>query len=238
MNKQNFKVCLDAGHGGRDPGAVGNGLQEKDLTLTLALMTRDLLRTVQGIEVIMTRDSDVFVPIGTRVRIANEARASVFISIHINGFDTPNAHGFEVYARTNLTEGDDSLILKRALYEKLAPTWIAEGRISRGKKKAGYQVIQTTRMAAVLIEHGFISNPLDAALLKDRNFIEGQATAIRDALVEYAGITPIAKAKQNSLYRVSNENGQVGAFGGLDNAMNKARALLESGAKRVLIENR
>lgn len=91
------KVIIDAGHGGRDPGAIGKtGLKEKDVTLDIAKRLENLLQE-QGIEVIMTRSRDTFVPLPQRVAIANNCRADLFLSIHANANRARSLNGVEVY---------------------------------------------------------------------------------------------------------------------------------------------
>jgi len=91
------KVVVDAGHGGHDPGAIGrSGLKEKDVNLDIAKRLSRLLRS-RGIEVMMTRSADIFIPLPGRVDIANNSQADFFISIHANANRVRNMNGFEVY---------------------------------------------------------------------------------------------------------------------------------------------
>jgi N-acetylmuramoyl-L-alanine amidase len=91
-------VVLDAGHGGRDVGAVGpGGLREKDVTLRLALLLKQELESRSDLRVILTRDRDVFVPLGARTRMANESGADLFLSIHCNSARSRSGQGFETY---------------------------------------------------------------------------------------------------------------------------------------------
>jgi len=91
------KVVIDAGHGGNDPGAIGkSGLREKDVNLDIARRLSDLLRA-EGVETVLTRSSDRFIPLGTRVNIANKSGAELFISIHSNASRSRSLNGFEVY---------------------------------------------------------------------------------------------------------------------------------------------
>ena len=98
-------VVLDAGHGGRDAGAVGRRLRlkERDLTLTIARKLKNILED-RGIKVTMTRDSDVFVPLQDRVRIANSSGADLFISIHANASRSRAMNGFECYYLSEATD--------------------------------------------------------------------------------------------------------------------------------------
>ena len=92
-------IVIDPGHGGRDPGAVGaSGSQEKDRTLEISLMVRDLLRIrLPELRVVLTRTVDQYVSLGARTRMANRNRADLFVSIHCNAAENRSAHGFETY---------------------------------------------------------------------------------------------------------------------------------------------
>ncbi|MGO9611656.1 MAG: N-acetylmuramoyl-L-alanine amidase [Dissulfurispiraceae bacterium] len=93
------KIVIDPGHGGEDPGAIGpNGLYEKDVVLDIALNVRDIIKEAYpGYEVILTRDSDVFIPLEKRAAIANRANADLFVSIHANASNNRQARGIETY---------------------------------------------------------------------------------------------------------------------------------------------
>jgi N-acetylmuramoyl-L-alanine amidase len=90
------RVVIDAGHGGHDPGAHGNGINEAELTLDVAVRLRSLLEQ-SGVEVVMTRDTDVFIPLEERTAIANRAGADLFLSIHANASRNVQARGIETY---------------------------------------------------------------------------------------------------------------------------------------------
>ena len=91
------RVVIDAGHGGHDPGAHGNGINESELTLDVALRVQKLLQKQAGIEVVMTRDTDVFIPLQERTEIANREGADLFLSIHANASRNVLARGIETY---------------------------------------------------------------------------------------------------------------------------------------------
>jgi N-acetylmuramoyl-L-alanine amidase len=91
------RVVIDAGHGGHDPGAHGNGINEAELTLDVALRVQKLLEKQPGIEVVMTRDTDVFIPLTERTAIANREGADLFLSIHANASRNIQARGIETY---------------------------------------------------------------------------------------------------------------------------------------------
>jgi N-acetylmuramoyl-L-alanine amidase len=92
-------IAIDPGHGGEDPGAIGpTGLREKDVVLAIAKQLRDRLNAKPGVRVLMTRESDFFVPLGERVRKAERVQADLFVSIHADAFFTPEARGASVFA--------------------------------------------------------------------------------------------------------------------------------------------
>ena len=92
------RICLDAGHGGHDPGAIGHGgTQEKDITLAIVLRLEKLIRTELGADVVMTRDTDVFIPLEERTAIANSSGADLFLSVHINSARNSAGRGLETY---------------------------------------------------------------------------------------------------------------------------------------------
>jgi N-acetylmuramoyl-L-alanine amidase len=92
-------VAIDPGHGGEDPGAIGpTGLKEKDVVLAIAMQLRERLNAKPGVRVLLTRDSDFFVPLGERVKKAERVQADLFVSIHADAFFTPEARGASVFA--------------------------------------------------------------------------------------------------------------------------------------------
>lgn len=104
----NFKVVLDAGHGGKDPGAQSYGLNEKDVALNVSLMVGKLLEKEEGIEHIYTRDKDVFIGLRERATIANNAKADLFISIHANAVSNSRPYGTETFV-LGLHRNEDNL---------------------------------------------------------------------------------------------------------------------------------
>ena len=169
-------VCIDAGHGGKDPGAVSGGVQEKDIALAVALKVGVLLT---GYEIVYTRDEDVYVGLSERALIANQAKTGLFVSVHCNSVDDESAHGMEVYHYTHASEA--SKHAARAIYDKLLPV---SGLRGRGVKAADLAVLRETAMPAVLVELGFISNPSDRAKLTNFAWQDDAAEAIADGIVK------------------------------------------------------
>ncbi|MDR7869242.1 MAG: N-acetylmuramoyl-L-alanine amidase family protein [Tissierellaceae bacterium] len=159
-------IVIDAGHGGDDPGAPSvTGKREKDLNFSVANKLRQEL-IEKGYNVIMTRDTDTNVDLYERARIANDNNADIFISIHGNSFvGNRNINGIEVYywpANKSDIKIEDQYPFAKSIHDELIK---ATGAASRGVKTNSYVVIRETKMSAVLIETGFLSNPEEEKLL-------------------------------------------------------------------------
>jgi N-acetylmuramoyl-L-alanine amidase len=113
------RVVIDAGHGGSDPGARGpTGLRESDVSLSVARMVAERLAVEHGIDVVMTRDRDVFVPLEDRAQRANDARADLFVSIHCNAAPRVDARGVSVYALDAQHERVENRFARRVSAER------------------------------------------------------------------------------------------------------------------------
>lgn len=177
-----MRIVIDPGHGGSDPGAVGpNGLKEAHVNLAVALKVADKLRKA-GVEVKLTRTSDVFIDLQPRCDIANSFDASYFVSIHCNSATNRSAKGTETYCYKFGGKGE---ILAKAIQAELIA---ATGRANRGVKMANYYVLRRTNMPAVLTELAFISNPEEERLLGNPDFQEKCATAIAKGVGKVIGI--------------------------------------------------
>lgn len=172
-----IKICLDPGHGGKDPGAVGHGLLEKDITLDLALRLKERLGEFNAI---LTRVGDEYVPLSERAAIANEAKVALFISIHVNSAVNIQANGFEVFHHPNSANGEHLACL---IHKTVLPV---SGLKDRGvKANGGMYVLRATNAPSVLVELGFISNVNDAALLKDDTWRDQVAEALARGIKNY-----------------------------------------------------
>ena len=164
-------VVIDAGHGGFDRGGIpGQRVLEKNMTLDVAQRLKAVL-TAYGYRVVMTRDSDVFVPLGTRVAIANSYRDAIFICIHFNAARRGSANGIETYFYSS-----QSLPLASAIHYYVAggaPT------PNRGVRRRGFYVLRKTIIPAVLVECGFLTNATEA------NY--AQSSAYQQKLAEEIG---------------------------------------------------
>jgi len=163
-------VVIDAGHGGHDRGGIpGQRIAEKDMTLDVALRLRNIL-SANGYHVVMTRSSDVFVPLGGRVAIANSYRNAVFVCIHFNATGRSGASGIETYFYSR-----ESLPLASAVHY-----YVTGGAPSanRGVRRRGYYVLRKTAIPAVLVECGFLTNPTEAAYAQSAGYRQKLADEI------------------------------------------------------------
>jgi N-acetylmuramoyl-L-alanine amidase len=179
-----YKVVIDAGHGGKDPGAISaNGTREKDFALDLTLRVGQLLMNHPRIQVIYTRSDDTYPTLEERVKLANEINADVFISIHANKFSRTTVRGIETYYSR-----EDSKELASLIHSTLLPI---TGFPDRGTKQANFHVIKNTVMPAALLEIGFLSNPEEEAQLNNSEFRQKVAEGIRGALLQFFGLTEV-----------------------------------------------
>ena len=174
------KVFLDAGHGGKDPGALGNGLREKDINLSVALKIGDVLKS-HGVDVGYSRTTDVFVELQDRTTMANNFGADVFVSIHCNAFHDSSAQGVETYSYPGSVSGRD---LAKAIQDSIVASGVYT--VNRGIKTANFAVLRQTNMPAALVELAFITNPQDADILRNRQ--DDLALAVAKGILNNLGI--------------------------------------------------
>lgn len=221
-------IIIDPGHGGRDPGAVGNivvngrnvRVYEREIALRTSLALRDRLsQSFPDKRIIMTRETDVFIPLERRADIANSVvlrdnEAAIFVSIHANGSTNRNARGFEVW---HITEGHrrfvldttrnnyspsinailnamleqeiktESILLADAILDGLGETF-GNTLPSRGRKANDWFVVRTSRMPAVLVELGFVTNTEDARLMTSEEGLHKFVNSLYNGISNFIGI--------------------------------------------------
>lgn len=186
-DKNNKLVVLDPGHGGRDTGANGARLQEKEVNLDIALQAGEILAQ-RGFEVAYTRDDDTYLTLSERCQIANELNAAVFVSVHCNSAENSSATGTETYYYASL-EDPERFMQKEQRYKLarlLQQNLVRQlGLADRGVKQDRFTVIMDTNMPSALVETAFINNPSEEACLMDKSFRSKAARAIADAITEY-----------------------------------------------------
>jgi len=206
---------VDAGHGGHDPGAISQGLREKDLTLDIARRLKVELRG-KGLAVVMTRDRDEFITLSRRPNVANRLQADFFVSVHINANRSRQVSGVEVYYPR------ESAVDAAAPFPphiEPAEVWLPTTRVkqilwdlvlSRTRRHAArmalhicramrsrlhvrcrwvrgarFVVLREARMPAVLVEVGYMSNQREAARLAQASYRQAIAQAVAEGLVAY-----------------------------------------------------
>ena len=176
-------VVIDAGHGGKDPGAVGiGGVYEKDINLAVAQKVADILKS-NNVPVVLTRSTDEFVELNERAAIANRARAALFVSIHSDSAGNSSAQGYTLFTRRDPPV--ESVRLAKAVAFHMGRT----GAPSRGQQEQDFRVLVRTACPSTLVELGFVSNPYEAASLQRDHYQRLLATAVARGILE-------ARAKQ------------------------------------------
>src|SRR6202045_1550506 len=179
-------VVIDAGHGGHDRGGIaGQRVDEKTMNLDVSLRLRSVLQSY-GYRVVMTRDSDVFIPLGTRVAIANSYRNAIFVCIHFNATSRRSASGIETYFYSS-----QSLPLASAIHY-----YVAGGAPSanRGVRRRGFYVLRNTRIPSVLVECGFLTNPTEASYAQNASYRQKLAFEIAHGIQNRASVGRIPGA--------------------------------------------
>ncbi len=174
-------VVIDAGHGGKDPGAISSlGYYEKVVNLEVARKVGYLLRN-KGLKVVMTRESDRFIELEERAAVANRHGADLFVSIHSDSSSNSSARGFTIYVARSASWSS------RRAAAAIGRAMLRAGLTSRGTERADYRVLVQTRCPAVLIELGYLSNRDEARLLRSSSFQDRLARAIAEGISEFLG---------------------------------------------------
>ncbi|MBD2693092.1 N-acetylmuramoyl-L-alanine amidase [Anabaena catenula] len=177
--KGKLLVIIDPGHGGKDSGAVGiGGIQEKNIILPISKRVAEILQQ-NGVQAVMTRDSDYFVSLPGRVQMAERANADVFVSIHANsaGASRPEVSGLETYYYY-----DNGVTLARIVHNRILQSLNVRDRKVR---KARFYVLRKSSMPSILVETGFITGQEDAAKLRTSAYQNQMAEAIAQGILQY-----------------------------------------------------
>ena len=189
ISQKNFIVCIDPGHGGYDIGCTSkSGINEKEITLKVALMLGEKLDK-QNIEVVYTRDSDVVswpanekLDIRERVKISNDSKADLFISIHCNEFKESYVDGTEIWCKNPNSEEEK---LAKQIDEELMKLKYTKSRGIKYESQKSLGVLRTNKATAVLVELGYVSNASDDKYLTSKKGQENCATALEKAVLKY-----------------------------------------------------
>jgi N-acetylmuramoyl-L-alanine amidase len=179
-NRGRGTIVVDPGHGGPDPGTIGNGVYEKHLTLPISLRLGRILQQM-GYSVVYTRTEDIDLDLEPRVRLAERVRAEVFVSIHANALEarSSNVSGIETYHARGAAV---SRQLASMVHEQILS---GTGALDRGVRGAGFYVIKHTSMPAILVETGFVTNPREAANLSNPAYQERMAASIARGIDQF-----------------------------------------------------
>ena len=190
-------IVIDPGHGGADPGAQNSGLKEKDVNLDISLRLRNVLES-RGCKVILTRevDKDFFLPgyvkgrmakraeLNQRINLASVNNADLFVSVHANSFPQRNTYGMETYYHQKSAPGKE---LAELIQKQLTQLQTDN---KRNAKAGDYYLINQTKMPAVIVEVGFISNPRERKLLLSDHYRNRVARAIGTGIEDYFNVFP------------------------------------------------
>lgn len=192
------KIYIDPGHGGTDPGAQGNGLREKDVTLAIATRVRNMLvNEYSNATVRMSRTGDQTVSLVQRTNDANAWGAAYYLSIHINA---GGGTGYEDYIHNLLSDSSTTAQLRNTIHAEIVKLIDMS---NRGKKKANFHVLRESNMPAMLTENGFIDNATDAAKMKTSAWLDKAARGHVNGLAKALGLQKVSNPPPSGvLYRV------------------------------------
>ncbi len=176
-DKSQFTVVLDAGHGGKDPGAASlNGKWEKEFNLAIILKVQKILAADERIKLVLTRWDDSYPTLEDRVKVAKDAKADLFLSVHANSY-TASTNGTETYYTRA-----ESLAFAQTMHAALAP---ATGLKDNGVRSKNLHVTRETTMPAVLLEIGYLSSKIDEPKMWKEDFQDRVAQAIAKGIKQY-----------------------------------------------------
>jgi N-acetylmuramoyl-L-alanine amidase len=227
------RIFIDLGHGGKDFGAIGNDLHEKDVVLDIGMRIKKGLSNYKDAQVLLSREKNEFLTLKERTDKANSWGADIYISIHNNSFKEKTSKGFESFIY-NGSVSSGTIAFQNVLHAEIMREMGAEIE-DRGKKRANFHVLRESNMKAVLTENLFLSNASDAKLLKSSNFRQKIANGHIIGIVKFLGLQeieqPMKKPTRERFYKV-----QVGAFSVETNANLLAKELRFRGYRPFVFE--
>lgn len=217
-----MEILIDPGHGGKDPGAQGQTLKEKEINLAIA---NHIVRFLSeyNVSASLTRNGDDFVSLQDRVKKASR-NTSLFISIHCNGSIVKSANGFESYA---LKGSKKSQEIQQIIHNELSPFFPKD----RGIKSNNFYLLRKTPCPAVLLEYGFITNKNDESLLQSDAFVESIALATSVGIACALNLT-----WNENMFKVISDGKTLGSWSNQENIINKVIESISSGSNKVTIE--
>jgi N-acetylmuramoyl-L-alanine amidase len=235
-DKKMVKIYLDAGHGGKDSGAINTSmnLKEKDLVLDICRKIEAGLKDFENVQVLTTRTTDVFLSLSERTQKANNANCDILLSVHINSAPTGSGRGFESHIYPN--SGSATVAYQNVMHQEILKAISGSAVPDRGKKQSNFHMLRESKMKAILTENLFVSNSTDAKLLASESFRQKLADGHVNGLVSYLGLKRLERPPESAkpdtsgkLYRV-----QVGAFEDKENADALAADLSRQGYRPLV----
>lgn len=178
VNEPKFRIVIDAGHGGKDPGAIGaSGAYEKDFNLSLAQKVYQLIEQEPLFETRLTREDDRFIKLEDRASLANDWNADVLVSIHGNTFEDPSVSGTEI-----LYYNSESMSLAQTLQGEVAA---ALNIRDRGVRMEEFVILTSAQVPSIIVEVGYLTNPQEETMLLSSDGQDRAANAIFEGLKKY-----------------------------------------------------
>jgi N-acetylmuramoyl-L-alanine amidase len=223
------KIYLDEGHGGRDSGAVGNGLYEKNVVLDISNRIAEKLQAYKNVELNRSRTTDTYLTLDQRTDKANSWGADCFISIHLNSATTTSARGFESFIY-NGSISPATVAFQNVMHEEIIKKIGKMISSDRGKKRANFHVLRESNMKACLMENLFVNNSSDSNLLKQDSFLEALSQGYVNGLEKFYGLERIIRPPTDNK-PVTEELWQViaGTYANRDNADDQVKRLINDG---------
>lgn len=161
-----YTIAVDAGHGGRDPGATADDVMEKDINLFIAGMLTELVNAQPDMVAVQIRTLDIFISLEDRILKAEEAGAELYVTVHVNSYDTEEPDGAETIVDNTREQDDDSWVLAELIQDGVTEATGARDRGARSQES----YLQRTGMPAVSVETGYLTNPAERAKLIDPEY--------------------------------------------------------------------
>jgi N-acetylmuramoyl-L-alanine amidase len=161
-----YAIAIDAGHGGRDPGATADDVLEKDINLQIAEILRDLVEAEPDLDPVLIRSLDIFISLEDRIAKAEEAGAILYVTVHVNSYIGPDPSGVETIVDNTRPMDDDSWVLAELIQDNVVRMTGARDRGTRTQES----YMQRTEMPAVSVETGYVTNPEERAKLVDPEY--------------------------------------------------------------------
>jgi len=176
-----YTIAIDAGHGGRDPGATADDVYEKDINLDVTTRVVELAKAKAGLDPVQIRSLDIFISLEDRIVQAEEAGAVLYVTIHVNSYTGPDPSGVETIVDDTRTADDDSWVLAELIQNAIVEATGARDRGTRMQES----YLQRTEMPAVSVEMGYLTNPDERAKLVDPAYQETIAEAILAGIEQF-----------------------------------------------------